>query len=127
MTRLLNSLWLVVVSAFVLNGCAVVPKVPTLTGKATEVVSQASSPHNLNVLSVTGGLCLIAGMALLVVTSGRKGWYPVVGGVLLVVLNFVVAEYSHYLFIPLTVCSAMISAAWTYKTVRQILMEKKAK
>ena len=127
MTRLLNAIWLFTVSAFVLNGCAVVPKGQTLTGKATEVVSQASSPHNLSVLSVTGGLCLVAGMALLVVTSGRKGWYPVVGGFLLVVLNFVVAEFSYYLFIPLAVCSAMISAAWTYRTVRQILMEKKAK
>tara|TARA_R100001082_G_C4362878_1_gene160275 strand:+ start:1222 stop:1521 length:300 start_codon:yes stop_codon:yes gene_type:complete len=99
-----------------------------MTGKATEVMTQAAaSPHNLSVLSVTGGLCLIAGMALLVVTSGRKGWYPVIGGIILVVLNFLVAEYSHYIFIPLTVCSAMISAAWTYRTVRQLIQEKKSK
>lgn len=127
MTRLLNSLWLFAM-AFVVNGCAIAPKATSLSGKASEVMGQAtSSPHNLSVLSVTGGLCLIAGMVLLVVTSGRKGWFPVVGGVILVVLNFVVAEFSYYLFIPLAVCSAMISAAWTYRTVRQILMEKKAK
>tara|TARA_R100000458_G_C8269577_1_gene244336 strand:- start:1567 stop:1950 length:384 start_codon:yes stop_codon:yes gene_type:complete len=123
-----NSMWLLSVGLFVLIGCSFPKQTYTLSGKASEVMEQATaSPHNLSVLSVTGGLCLIAGMALLVVTSGRKGWYPVVGGFLLVVLNFLVAEFSHYIFIPLVVFSAMISAAWTYRTVKQILLEKKTK
>ena len=118
----------VVVTMQFLYGCAFSPNGSTLTGKATGVMEQAaSSPHNLSVLSITGGLCLVAGMALLVVTGGRKGWYPSIGGVVLIVLNFLVAEYSDFLFYPLVVCTGMISAAWTYKTVKQILMEKKSK
>jgi hypothetical protein len=99
----------------------------TLSGKTNEVMSQASSPHNLSVLSVTGGLCLVAGMVLLVVSRGKLGWYPSIGGLLLVVLNFAIARYSHYLFAPALVFTGMISAAWTYKTVKQILTEKKKK
>ena len=97
----------------------------TLSERTNEVMSQAASPHNLSVLSVTGGLCLVAGMVLLVVSRGKLGWYPSVGGLLLVVLNFVIARYSHYLFAPALVFTGMISAAWTYKTVKQILTEKK--
>ena len=97
-------------------------------GATSEYVGgMAEHTENLSVLSITGGLCLAAGMVLLVVTSGRKGWYPVIGGLLLVVLNYAVARYSDFLFYPLVVCTGMISAAWTYKTVREILLEKKTR
>ena len=86
-----------------------------------------SGTETLTVLSVTGGLCLIAGMVLLVVTSGKKGWYPVIGGIILVILNYLVAKYDAYLFYPVLVFTGMISAAWTYKIVKQILLEKKSK
>lgn len=99
-----------------------------LAGKANSLVSQATKQtETLSVLSVTGGLCLVAGMVLLVVTAGRKGWYPVVGGIILVVLNYLVAKYDDFLFYPLVVCTGLISLAWTYKVVKQILLEKKKK
>ena len=94
----------------------VVPGVGTL--------SPDSEP--LTVLSMTGGLCLVAGMALLVITSGKKGWFPSVGGIILVVLNFLVSRYSDLIFYPLVTCTGLISAAWTYKTIRTLLKEKKA-
>ena len=99
---------------------------PTLfQDKAKSAISGVTESHEaLTVLSATGGLCLVAGMVLLVVTSGRKGWYPVIGGIILVVLNYMVARYDDYLFYPLVACTALISAAWTYKIVRQILLEK---
>ena len=98
----------------------------TTKGNAQQLVAQATKEaETLTVLSVTGGLCLVAGMVLLVVTSGRKGWYPVIGGLCLVVLNYLVAKYDDYLFYPLVACTGIISAAWTYKVVRQILLEKK--
>lgn len=78
-------------------------------------------------LSVTGGLCLIAGMVLLVVTSGKKGWYPVIGGCIFIVLNYMVSKYDDYLFYPLVICTAAISAVWSFKIIKQILLEKKSK
>ena len=100
----------------------------SITDRAGSYVTDAAeSSEPLTVLSVTGGLCLVAGMVLLVVTGGRKGWYPVVGGIILVILNYMVAKYDDYLFYPLVACTALISGAWTYKIVKQILLEKKSK
>lgn len=114
--------------ALFLASCKFASPIGGSSSAATNFIGQAQeSAETLTVLSVTGGLCLIAGMALLVVTSGKKGWYPVIGGIILVVLNYLVAKYDDYLFYPLVVCTGMISAAWTYKIVRQILLEKKAK
>tara|TARA_R100000808_G_C2152621_1_gene162174 strand:+ start:2560 stop:2922 length:363 start_codon:yes stop_codon:yes gene_type:complete len=113
--------------ALLLTGCKATTFLPTGPETTTQRLVESASSEPLTVLSVTGGLCLLAGMVLLVVTSGRKGWYPVIGGLLLVVLNYVVARYSHYLFAPAIVFTGMISAAWTYKTIKQILLEKKSK
>jgi len=118
-----NMAWLVL-TVVLINGC-MYDKATGMSGKATQVMQQTSvSTENLSILSVTGGLCLIAGLALLTISRGARGWFPAIGGVILVVLNYMVAEYSQMLFYPLVVCTGMISAAWTYKTVKQILMEK---
>jgi hypothetical protein len=66
-------------------------------------------------------------MVLLVISRGQRGWYPIIGGIILVVLNYGIARYSHFLFAPALVFTGMISAAWTYKTIKQIVLEKKSK
>lgn len=119
----MNHLYLMLVVLF-LAGCQTTVPIGSSSSAFRELKESAES-EPLTVLSVTGGLCLVAGMVLLVVTSGKKGWYPVLGGLLLVVLNFFIARYSHYLFAPALVFTGMISAAWTYKTIKQILLEKK--
>ena len=98
------------------------------SGKTSNMLGEMKeSSETLTVLSGVGGLCLIAGMVLLVISKGQRGWFPVIGGLILVVLNYGIARYSHYLFAPALVFTGMISAAWTYKTVKQILLEKKKK
>lgn len=110
-----------------LVGCKA-PQMPTFgTSSATQIISGATESEPLTVLSATGGLCLVAGMILLVITAGKKGWYPVIGGVCLVLLNYMVAEYDGWIFIPVVILSGLISAAWAYKVVVQILSEKKLK
>ncbi len=97
-------------------------------GKTTGLLGNAQeATSNLSMLSAIGGLCLIAGMVLLVVSKGQRGWYPVIGGVILIILNYMVAEYAHYLFPVILTFTGTVSAAWTYKTVKQILLEKKDK
>ena len=99
-----------------------------LPGKSTTIVQQATThTEPLTVLSGVGGLCLVAGVVLLVISRGQRGWYPVVAGLLLVILNYMVAKYDDYLFYPLVVFTGMVSAAWTYKIIKQILSEKKTK
>jgi|TARA_R100000084_G_C4633839_1_gene139898 hypothetical protein len=119
------SLWFLLV---LLASCKYNSALPSVSYETSDYVDAVTSgTETLTVLSVTGGLCLTAGMVLLVVTSGKKGWYPIVGGCIFIVLNYAVARYSDFLFYPLVVCTGMISAAWTYKTITQILLEKKAK
>lgn len=108
-----------------LPGCKTSSLVSDHTKSFTDSITEAQEPETLTVLSVAGGLCLIAGMILLVVTSGKKGWYPVFGGIGLVILNYLVAKYDDFIFYPLVVCTAAISAAWTYRTVIAILKEKR--
>ena len=100
-----------------------VPRIGIPTATSVSAVAAESQP--LTVLSGVGGLCVVAGVILLVVTSGRKGWYACIAGIAMVILNFLVSKYDDFLFYPLIVCTGAISAAWTYKTVKQILQEKK--
>ena len=108
-----------------ISGCRSIKVIPTGSDNAVSAIKDISSSEPLSVLSVVGGLCLLAGMVLLVITRGARGWYPVIGGLILTVLNYVVAKYDDYLFYPLVVFTGCISAAWTYKIVKQIILEKK--
>ena len=98
-----------------LVGCATPQGVSNTASKYIEGVQQ-SSGEPLAVLSWTAGLSILAGMALLVITSGRKGKF--------VLLNYLVARYDDFLFYPLVICTGIISIAWTYKIVKQIHAEK---
>ena len=116
------------ICVFLMTGCQSTPSgITSVGGKTIDVVSDAASGGPLAVLSIAGGLCLLAGMVLLVITRGQKGWYPSVGGVLLCLLNYMVLKYDDLIFYPLVILTGMISAAWTYRVVTQILTEKKSK
>ena len=114
-----------ILALLIASGCRSISVMPTGSDTALSAIKEVAPSEPLSVLSVVGGLCLLAGMVLLVVTKGTRGWYPVIGGLILTVLNYVVAKYDDYLFYPLVVFTVCISAAWTYKIVKQILLEKK--
>ena len=114
-----------ILALLIATGCRSISVMPTGSDTALAAIKEVAPSEPLSVLSVVGGLCLLAGLVLLVVTMGTRGWYPVIGGLILTVLNYVVAKYDDYLFYPLVVFTGCISAAWTYKIVKQILLEKK--
>lgn len=114
-----------ILAILIASGCRSIKVTPTGSETALSAISEVGPSEPLSVLSVVGGLCLLAGMVLLVITKGARGWYPVIGGLILTVLNYVVAKYDDFLFYPLVVFTGCISAAWTYKIVKQILLEKK--
>jgi hypothetical protein len=100
--------------------------VSALTPKyVPEVTSPPGEP--LAMLSWISGLSILGGIALLVVTSGRKGKWAIGAGVGLILLNLLIHRFDNYLFIPVLVCTGLISAVWTYKLIRQTLTEKKNK
>ena len=90
----------------------------------TVVTAVAESTETLTVLSGVGGICLLAGMALLVISRGTMGWRPFVGGILLILLNYVVARYADWIFIPVLIATGAISAAWAWNTILEIYKER---
>ena len=109
-----------------LTGCSVVPKTSSMTSQYIEGVTPPSG-EPLAMLAWISGLSILGGLALLVVTSGRKGKWAIGCGVGLILLNYLIARYENFLFIPVLVCTGLSSAVWTYRLVRQTLTERKLK
>lgn len=122
--------WLSTILCGLLSGCCSPMKAVTSGGTASgivEAVTPMAPNEPLTILSGIGGLCLLAGMVLLVISRGTMGWRPIIGGVILVVLNYAISEYADWIFIPAIIASGCISAVWGWKTVRDILKVRKEK
>ena len=96
----------------------------SIGGRIADVTGVGDATSSLSVLSMVGALSTAAGIVLLTMTSGRRGWYPAVGGVILCLLNWAVITYAHALFIPVLIATGVLTLAWTYKIAKQIFQEK---
>ena len=111
-----------------LSGCAPSRGISSsVGGRLADMTSVGDATSSLSVLSLVGGLSTAGGIVLLAVTGGRRGWYPAIGGVILCILNWAVMTYAHAIFIPVLVATGVVTLAWTYRLVRQILREKGSK
>ena len=111
--------------AFLLQGCSWVDKVvspPTLQDQASKVaVDLTSGSSGLELLSFVGGISTLVGIAVLVITRGAMGMRAIIIGIGLVILNFVIANYLSWILVPVLVATGLISLAWGYVTVKQLL------
>lgn len=106
-----------------LYGCGAMQSItgwgkPTPTETVIEAVTSAN--ETLTVLSAVGGLCLLSGMVLLCLSKGTMGWRPIIGGISLIVLNYMIASYADWIFIPVIIATGCISAAWGWRVVVRI-------
>ena len=108
---------------FFLTGCAMPQATSPFSGSlslpTTPIVGGSSSGFEM--LPWLGGVAVLAGLALIVISGARKGWYPLFIGVGLIVLNWVVLTYAHALFIPVVVATGSLTLAVGYKVVTAIL------
>ena len=112
------------------NGCASMFGMPTsnpltdaannVTAAATTSISASCSP----MLGWLGGVCALGGMALLVATGGRLGWRAIIGGVIFITINYALALYASWFFLPVVIATGAISLAWAGKIVMGIFKEK---
>ena len=93
------------------------------TTAATASLDASCSP----MLGWLGGVCALGGMALLVLTGGRIGWRPIIGGVIFIVINYALAMYASWIFLPVVIATAAISLAWAGKIVYRIINDDKIK
>ncbi len=78
-------------------------------------------------LSWLGGICTLCGMTLLVLTRGHMGWRPLVGGILFAVINYALAMYANWIFLPVVIATGAISVAWAGKIVWKIVNDDNIK
>jgi hypothetical protein len=72
-------------------------------------------------LSWLGGICTLCGMAMLMLTGGKLGWRPLIGGILFVIINYALAMYANWIFLPVVIATGAISLAWAGKIVWKIV------
>lgn len=109
------------------TGCNTLPSFSETLGSsftssassATGAVSDATGA--LSILSVVGGLATLAGIAALVITKGSMGFRAIFAGIGLCLVNFVVSQYADWIFIPAIIATGIISLAFGYKTIREML------
>ena len=114
-----------------LGGCNIFPKntasTSSLSVDSIGDIEKITAVENLTILSGIGGLCLLSGMVLLTVSRGTMGWRQVIGGVSLIILNYIISRYASWIFLPLIGATGAISLAWGYKNIRDILKIRKEK
>ena len=95
----------------------------------TGTVDAISSPIGTcsPMLAWLGGICTLTGMALLVLTGGRMGWKPIIGGIIFIVINYALAQYAGWIFLPVVIATAAISLAWAGKIVWKIVNDDEIK
>lgn len=119
---------LLLIAFSLLGGCGIdnlFNTQPSTHGLESTVTDAASSiTSNLSMLSGIGGISILGGIVLLCVSAGRKGWYPILGGVGLIFINTLLQEYFHFIAFPIIVASGIISALWAIKCFGQARIVK---
>lgn len=112
----------------VLTGCVSTPKHlnTSATGHPFSIPGDmAAATSSMDMLSWIGGLSILGGIAALVITRGAMGVRALLIGVGLVLLNYAVARYADWIFVPVLVATAAISLTYAYRIIRQALLKKK--
>ncbi len=116
-----------------LTGCSSIERIfspPTTTERVMEVMEKPVMSGEAScspILGWLGGVCCLGGIALLMLTGGRMGWRPLIGGIGFVVLNYALALYASWFFIPVVIATAAISLAWAGKIVYKIVNDDNIK
>ena len=106
-----------------LGGCFSTARTPATVAEAA-VQATAESMSNLDMMSAIGGISILGGIIALVITKGQLGARAIFCGVGLVLLNYAVARYAHWIFIPILVATAAISLTYGYRIVRQAITRR---
>tara|TARA_Y100000385_G_C12835395_1_gene526415 strand:- start:252 stop:626 length:375 start_codon:yes stop_codon:yes gene_type:complete len=107
-------------------GCQTVPKVPSGTDLLTTALEQESNPCN-PMLGLLGGLCCLGGMIMLVISQGKIGWRPIIGGIVFIMINYALSLYAHWFFLPVAISTGIIGLAYTARIVYKIVSNKELK
>ena len=121
------SIRLLFICALILTGCTTLPKVPGSTEMLSTALNQQTSDPCNPMLGLLGGLCCLGGMIMLVVSQGKIGWRPIIGGIAFIIINYALAKYAHWFFIPVAISTGLIGLAYTSRIIYKIIKNKELK
>jgi len=110
-----------------LAGCASSPFIHTPVSPSLSSPLTEASLNDLSVLTWVGGVCILFGTISMVVPflSTFKGGTAVFIGIMLILLNIALKEYSDWIYVPIIIGAAAVTLTFAYKTVRHLLRKKK--
>ena len=97
------------------------PEPQSIGGVVQDEIMVAPMSSCNPMLGWIGGICTLFGMALLVITGGRMGLRPIIGGIIFVVINYALAMYASWIFLPVVIATGAISLAWGGKIIWKIV------
>ena len=98
------------------------------TSGTIEAMTTATTEGDCSpMLSWLGGICILAGMVLLVISRGTMGWRPLIGGIIFLLINYAIALYAHWFFLPVAISTGALSLAWAGKIVWKIVNDDNIK
>ena len=129
MKKIIKSLALLI-TIVIFEGCSGIQRMFAPPADSMGQALQAMDPPVTTcspMLGWLGGICTLGGMALIVLTGGRMGWRPAIAGVLFVILNYALALYASWFFLPVVIATAAISLAWAGKIIYRIINDDEIK
>ena len=108
-------------------GCATTRTLTAPTDTLTALTGATTSGTCSPMLSWLGGICILAGMALLVISRGTMGWRPLIGGIVFLLINYAISLYASWFFLPVAICTGALSLAWAGKIIWKIVNDDKLK
>ena len=118
-----------VLPSVILLGCLSPPRMNTsaTTGAIDAMTTATTTGECSPMLSWLGGICILAGMALLVISRGTMGWRPLIGGICFLLINYAISLYANWFFLPVAISTGALSLAWAGKIVWKIVNDDKIK
>ena len=116
-----------VVLCGLLGGCFSTPRSTAGSLAEASLGAVTSSTARLDMMSAIGGIAILGGIIAMVITRGSLGLRAIGVGVGLVLLNYAVARYADWIFIPILVATGVISLTYGYRIVRQAMKKGSSK
>jgi len=107
-----------------LAGCGSPLRTSTVSGMTPAKEHLASAVGAMDMLSWIAAISILGGTAALIITRGAMGIRGVVIGFLCVLVNYAVASYADWIFVPVLIGTGLVSLAYAFRIVKQAIAKK---
>lgn len=110
--------------AMAATGCGSPLRTQGMPSMTPAKVHLASAVGAMDMLSWIAAISILGGTAALIITRGAMGIRGVVIGFLCVLVNYAVASYADWIFVPVLIGTGLVSLAYAFRIVKQAIAKK---